>query len=92
MSVQLRRLVVEFKPDGIQLRTLYRSTDSYGPSTKARRRQVEQLVRTGLERTLKALDADDVADLGTSGFTTREDVLGLPLASLDSEKQMKKGA
>jgi hypothetical protein len=30
-----------------------------------------------------------VEDLGTSGFQVREDVLGLPIASRDSEKPMK---
>jgi hypothetical protein len=89
----LRRLIVESGRDGIQVRTLYRSTDCPGPSTKARRRgEEEQLARTGLERALEALDRGTAEDLGTSGFQVREDVLGLPLASSDSEKTMKKGA
>ena len=91
MSARLRRLVVEFKPDGQELRVLCRSTDGPGPYTKARQREVEQLARDGLTTALEALDAGDVADLGTSGFTIREDVLGLPLASRDSEKPMRKG-
>ncbi len=69
----LQRLVLEFKPDGIQVRTLYRSKAGPGPGTKARRLEVTELTRTGLERALAALDAGDVQDLGTSGFTTRED-------------------
>ncbi len=84
-----RRLVVEFKRDGLEVRTLYRSKDGPGPSTKARRREVEQLARTGLEQALAALDAGDVEDLGTSGFQVREDVLGLPLASQDSVEQVR---
>lgn len=88
----LRRLVIEFGQDGIQVRTLYKTADASGPSTRARWREVKHLTREGLRHTLKALDAGDVADLGTSGFTTREDVLGLSLASSDSEKTMKKGA
>jgi hypothetical protein len=49
----LRRLVLTFSPDGIQLRALYKHADGPGPSTKARRREVERLARTGLERVLK---------------------------------------
>jgi hypothetical protein len=53
---------------------------------------VEQLAIKGLERTQEALDRGNAEDLGTGGFQVREDVLGLPLASSDSEKTMKKGA
>ncbi len=70
----LHRLVLEFKPDGIQARVLYRTTSGAGPGTKARAREVRELTREGLHRALRALDAGDVADLGTSGFTTREDI------------------
>ncbi len=77
----LQRLILTYARDGIQLRALYRSADCPGPGTRARRREVTTLARTGLERALEALGAGDVEDLGTSGFTTREDVLGLPLAS-----------
>ncbi len=80
--VSLQRLVLTFTADGIQVRTLYRSKAGPGPGTKARRLEVTELTRTGLQRALTALDAGDVADLGTSGFTQREDVLGLPVSSL----------
>jgi hypothetical protein len=67
----LRRLVLIFERDGIQVRTLYRRKDGPGPSTKARRREVEQLARTGLERALGALDAGDVADLSVQAGLRR---------------------
>jgi hypothetical protein len=88
----LRRLVVDFKPEGVQLRTLYRCKDGPGPGTKARVREVQRLARTGLEHALDALAAGAVVDLGTSGFEIREDVLGLPLASPDAAKRVKGGA
>jgi hypothetical protein len=89
---ELRRLTLDFKPDGIQVRTLYKRQHGPGPNTKTRRREVAQLARGGLERALEALEGGTVEDLGTSGFEVREDVFGLPLVSLDSEKQVKKGA
>ena len=45
-----------------------------------RRREVSELVRTGLQDALEALEGD-VEDLGTSGYEVREDVLHLPVAS-----------
>jgi hypothetical protein len=72
----LRRLVIEFKPDGIQLRALYRSSTNTNPSTVRRRKEVQDLARCGLERALEGLQgrADVV---GEAGFTQREDVLQL---------------
>jgi hypothetical protein len=77
VSEDLKRLVIGFERDGIQVRALYRSEATQGPNpgTKARRREVITLVRSGLEQALEALVAGDVADLGTSGFTTREDTI-----------------
>lgn len=77
----LRRLILEFKPDGLEARILYRRTDGPNPQTKARRREVEALARDGLTAALAALDAGDVEDLGTLGFTTREDTLFLTNSS-----------
>jgi hypothetical protein len=88
----LRRLVLEFKPDGIQARVLYKRQHGPGPNTKTRRREVAQLARSGLERALEALEASDVADLGTSGFEIREDVIGLPVASPDASRRVKEEA
>ncbi len=91
--MSLQRLVLTFKPDGLEACVLYRrSADGApNPGTTARRREVQDLAQAGLERTLEALDAGDVEDLGTSGFETREDVLGLPVASSDTQQLMKKG-
>jgi len=76
----LQRLVLTFKPGGLEVRTLYRSKSGPNPGTKARRREVSELVRTGLQDALEALEGD-VEDLGTSGYEVREDVLHLPVAS-----------
>jgi hypothetical protein len=48
--MSLQRLVLTFKPEGVEIRTLYRSKDGPGPNTKARRREVEQLVREASAR------------------------------------------
>ncbi len=85
----LQRLVLTFKPEGLEIRTLYRSKVGPGPGTKARRREVTEFVRAGLVEALEALDAGDVADLGTSGYEVREDVLGLAAASSDARKLVK---
>ncbi len=89
----LQRLVITFDAGEITTRVLYRRRgEGPSPGTVSRRREVVELARTGLQRALAALDAGDVADLGTSGFTTREDVLGLATASSDSQRPMRKGA
>jgi hypothetical protein len=83
VSCQLQRLVITFDVGGgITARVLYRTKASPGPGTQAHRLEVTELTRAGLKRALTALDAGDVQDLGTSGFTQREDVLGLPVSSL----------
>ena len=83
----LQRLILTFKPGELVLHALYRTQDGPGPSTKARRREITTLVRGGLESALVALDSEDrVEVVGTSGFTTREDVLSLPAASPPSAR------
>jgi hypothetical protein len=72
---QLQRLVIETKPEELIIRVLYRSKGESNPGTKARTREVTALARSGLTRALEALDASDVAICGTSGYTTREDLL-----------------
>jgi hypothetical protein len=69
--------VVEFKPEELVIRALYKTDDAakLGPNTKARTREVTDLTRTGLAAALKTLDAGDVAICGTSGFTQRQDTL-----------------
>ncbi len=90
--MDLRRLILEFKPEGHEVRVLYRTRTGANPQTKARRREAAELARTGLEQALRALDRGETEDLGTSGYSVREDVLGLPVALADSEKPMKRGA
>ncbi len=87
----LQRLVLTFKPEGLEARVLYRSKAGPGPGTKARAREVLELTRTGLQRALTALDAGDVADLGTSGFTTREDTFLCNHAPTGLHKKRTKG-
>ncbi len=58
------------------MRVLYRSQDGPNPGTKARAREASRLARSGLQDALEALDSEAGAEcVGTSGFTTREDVL-----------------
>ncbi len=76
MTGQLQRLVLEFKAEELVVRCLYRRTleDGPGPNTKARAREVSGLAREGLREALSALEGD-VAMVGTSGFTQREDIM-----------------
>jgi hypothetical protein len=89
VSEDLQRLVISFERDGIQVRALYRSEATQGPNpgTKARRREVITLVRGGLEQALEALQAGAEC-VGTSGFTTREDII-LATASPAKAKPVK---
>ena len=77
--MSLQRLVLTFKPEGVEIRALYRTQDGPGPSTKARWREVAMLVRAGLEQALEALEGR-VDVIGTSGFETREDTLSIGAA------------
>jgi len=88
--VQLQRLVLTFDR-GLTVRVLYKRQDGPGPSTRARRREVAALARTGLESALEALEEGPVESVGTSGFETREDVLSLQLASPASGQTVKGG-
>ncbi len=69
-----RRLVITFAREGVEVRTLYRTKDAPNPGTVRRRREVEQLTRSGLTEALRALDGD-VEMVGTSGYEAREDTL-----------------
>jgi hypothetical protein len=88
----LRRLILTFSPDGVETRVLYKRQAGPNPGTAARRREVRDLARTGLERALEALREGPVESVGEAGFETREDTLRLSLGSSASEKTMKKGA
>jgi len=70
----LKRLIITFKPEELFLHALYRTQDGPAPNTKARHREVTELARTGLTQALDGLEAGAEC-VGTSGFTTREDVL-----------------
>jgi hypothetical protein len=86
----LQRLVLDFRSGELVARVLYRSSLG-GPNagTKARAREVTELTRSGLRDALEVLDGEAGAEcVGTSGFTTREDVL-LATASPDKAKLVK---
>ncbi len=74
----LQRLVLDYRTGELVVRCLYRTDEGPNPNTKARRREVSELARTGLAQALEALGEGDVDVVGTSGFTTREDILSLP--------------
>jgi hypothetical protein len=73
--MSLQRLVLTFTQEGVEIRTLYRTKNRPNPGTKVRRREVSNLVRTGLQDTLETLDTGDVDMVGTSGYDVREDIL-----------------
>ena len=83
----LQRLVLDYRTGEPVLRVLYRSQDGPNPGTKARRREVAGLAKSGLEQALEALEAGAEC-VGTSGFTTREDVL-LATTPPDADKLVK---
>jgi hypothetical protein len=77
--VQLQRLVIDLRPEEMVLRVLYRCKGDTNPGTLRRRREVEDLVRTGLKDALRALEGGRVDVVGTSGFQVREDLLSVAL-------------
>jgi hypothetical protein len=81
---ELKRLVIDYRSGELVVRCLYRSQDGPNPGTKARAREVAALVRTGLQQALEAFDGEAGAEcVGTSGFTTREDLLSVALPRPD---------
>jgi len=85
----LKRLVLDYRNGELVLRVLYRRSlqDGPNPGTKARAREVSRLARSGLQDALRALEGD-VECVGTSGFSTREDIL-LATTSPDADKLVK---
>ena len=75
---ELKRLVIDYRSGELVVRCLYRTEggSSAGPNTKARRREVEDLCRSGLRQALASLEGGAEV-VGTSGFTQREDILSL---------------
>jgi hypothetical protein len=91
---ELQRLVLDFRADELVVRCLYRTEGGAGPNTKGRRREVSGLTREGLSTVLEALEGR-VDVVGTSGFTTREDIFLCTTkgaARPDEHKTVKKGA
>jgi hypothetical protein len=86
----LERLVIDYRSGELVVRALYqRSLEaSPNPGTVKRRREVSELVRTGLQDALEAL-AGDVTMAGTSGFSVREDIMVASAAKRAPEKQPK---
>jgi hypothetical protein len=72
--MSLQRLVLDFRTGELVVLCLYCSKGDSNPGTKGRRREVLDLTRGGLSAVLEALDGR-VDVVGTSGFTTREDVV-----------------
>lgn len=74
----LQRLVLTFKPEGLEARVLYRTASGPNPGTAARsaarRREVAKLTRTGLREALEALEGR-VDVIGTSGYEVCEDTI-----------------
>ena len=68
----LQRLILTFTHEGVEIRALYRTKASPNPNTRARRGEVLEIARTGLEQALQALEGR-VDVIGTSGFETKED-------------------
>jgi hypothetical protein len=85
--MSLQRLVIEMKPQELILHVLYRCQDGPNQGTKARRREVTELARSGLAQALEALEAGAEC-VGTSGYNVREDVL-LATTSPDADKIVK---
>ncbi len=70
----LQRLILTFRPEELVVHALYRTQDGPNPGTKARGKEVAEMARSGLQDALAALEGD-VAMVGTSGFTQREDIM-----------------
>jgi len=79
MSGHLHRLTLTFKPEGVEIRALYRSERGPNPGTKARAKEVVDLTRSGLQDALKVLEGRTEV-IGTSGYEVREDTIGVDAA------------
>jgi hypothetical protein len=86
---QLQRLVLDYRSGELVVRCLYRSQDGPNPGTKARAGVVTDLAKAGLRDALEALDEGEATMCGTSGYTTREDLL---VVTLKTQGLPKKGA
>jgi hypothetical protein len=94
MTEGLQRLVLDYRSGELVVCCLYRTKSDAGPNTKARRREVTELAREGLSAALETLEGR-VDVVGTSGFTTREDIFLCTVKGVarpDVHKKVKKGA
>ena len=89
--MSLQRLVLDYRSGELVVRALYLSKGDSNPGTVHRRREVEDLVRTGLQDALRALEGARVDVVGVSGFTTREDILSISSPSEMSSPTRVKG-
>ena len=90
----LKRLVLDYRSGELVVRVLYRSKGDSNPGTKGRKKEIMNLTRTGLEQALEALERR-VDVVGTSGFTTREEIFLCTAKSgirPDEHKTRAKGA
>jgi hypothetical protein len=90
----LQRLVLDYRTGELVVRVLYSTEGSHGPNTKARARDVTVRAREGLQEALEALYVGGAEVVGTSGYTTREDVLCIisaPTPSGVHKKPPKRG-
>lgn len=85
---QLKRLVLDFRSGELVARVLYQRSleGASNPGTAKRRREVEELARSGLRAALEALEGGAEC-VGTSGFTTREDLLSVALPRPDELRE-----
>jgi hypothetical protein len=93
MAASLQRIVLDFRSGELVARVLYRSDGRSNPGTKARAREVSELARAGLRDALEVLEGR-VDVVGTSGYTTREDVLCITTPTMPAvvHKNLKRGA
>ena len=84
----LQRLVLDFRSDELVVRCMYSSEDDFNPGTKRRTKVVADLVKTGLEQALQALEGR-LDMVGVSGFVQRQDILLATISQDDAEKLVK---
>jgi hypothetical protein len=73
----LTRVAATFTPEGIELAVRYRRQGGPNHGSRQRAREIEELVRSGLNRVARALDEGEVTVVGEAGFEVREDVIAV---------------
>jgi hypothetical protein len=72
----LRTVTVVFAPDGLRVQARYVRKDGPNPVTKARVRELRELVRLGLSDALRRLEAGEISVTQEAGFEQRMDTVG----------------